>query len=130
TQLVSRFAHGSQFQASYTLARTRSNDPLDNSDGGLTGEVAVLDRTNPELDYGRPRTDRTHIFNAALILMLPSLEDSSSGMRNVLGDWEVATIVSAASGLPLTVHTGSIPGLSGGPSGTGYNDNQRPNVGT
>ena len=104
-----------------------SNDPLDNSDGGLSAEVAVLDRTNPELDYGRARTDRRHIFNAALVWMLPTLEDKSSAMRSVFGDWEVAGIVGAASGQPLTVHTGSILGLSGGPSGTGYTDNQRPN---
>jgi len=128
TQFVSRFSHGSQLQVSYTLARTMSNDPLDNSDGGLTADVAVLDRTNPELDYGRANTDRRHVFNTALVLMLPTLEGRSSGVRNVLGDWEVATIVGAASGQPLNVHTGSIPGLSGGPSGTGYTDNQRPNV--
>ena len=27
----------------------------------------------------------------------------------------------------VTVFTGSLPGLNGGPSGTGYTDNQRPN---
>jgi len=127
TQLVSRLGRGSQLQVSYTLSRTMSNDPLDNSDGGLSAEVAVLDRTNPELDYGRARTDRRHIFNAALVWMLPTLEDKSGAMRSVFGDWEVAGIVGAASGQPITVHTGSILGLNGGPSGTGYTDNQRPN---
>ena len=48
-------------------------------------------------------------------------------MRHVLGDWEIATIVSAASGASLSVFTGAIPGLHGGLSGTGYTDNQRPN---
>jgi len=127
TQLVSRLARGSQLQVSYTLARTLSNDPLDNSDGGLSAEVATLDRTNPDLDYGRARTDRRHVFNAALVYMLPTLEGKSSAIRSTLGDWEVAGIVGAASGQPLSVHTGSIPGLNGGPSGTGYTDNQRPN---
>src|SRR4029079_10242028 len=55
-QLVSRFRRASQFQLSYTLSKTKSNDPLDNSDGGLSGEVATLDRTNPEGDYGRANT--------------------------------------------------------------------------
>jgi hypothetical protein len=127
TQLVSRFGRGSQLQVSYTLSRTLSNDPLDNSDGGLSAEVAVLDRSNPDLDYGRARTDRRHIFNTALVWVLPSLEGSSKAARSALGDWEVAAIVGAASGQPLSVHTGSIPGLNGGPSGTGYTDNQRPN---
>jgi len=127
TQFVSRFGRGSQLQVSYTLSRTMSNDPLDNSDGGLSAEVAVLDRSNPDLDYGRARTDRRHIFNTALVWMLPSLEGRSKSMRQVFGDWEAAAILGAASGQPLSVHTGSIPGLNGGPSGTGYTDNQRPN---
>jgi len=48
-------------------------------------------------------------------------------MRNVFGDWEIASIVGAGTGQPLTVYTGSLPGLNGGPSGTGYTDNQMPN---
>ena len=58
---------------------------------------------------------------------MPALDNGSKGARAVLGDWEIATIVGAATGSPLDVFTGSIPGLNGGPSGTGYNDNQRPN---
>jgi hypothetical protein len=54
-------------------------------------------------------------------------------MRAVFGDWEVTTIVGAATGQPLTIYSGNLsalpgtPGLNGGPSGTGYTDNQRPN---
>ena len=44
-----------------------------------------------------------------------------------LGDWEVTAIVGGGTGQPMTVYTGSLPGLNGGPSGTGFNDNQRPN---
>ena len=83
-----------------------------------------LDNQNPDLDWGRPETGRTHIFNASLIWMLPSLEDESGIMRSIFGDWEITSIVGAGSGQPLTVWAGSLPGLNGGPSGTGYNDNQ------
>ena len=48
-------------------------------------------------------------------------------MRAVLGDWEIATIVGGGTGQPLSVYTGNLPGLNGGPSGTGYTDNQRAN---
>ncbi len=127
SQLISRFGRGSQFQASYTWSRTIANDPLDNSDGNLTAEVASLDLDNPALDRGLARTHRAHIFNSSLVLMLPTFAEKTGFMKHVLGDWEVATIVSAASGSPITVFTGGIPGLNGGPSGTGYTDNQRPN---
>lgn len=124
---MSRFGQ-SQFQASYTLSRTRANLSLESSDGGLSAAVAPLDVTNPDLDWGRPLTDRTHIFNASLVLMLPTLQDKSPAVRAILGDWEIATIFAAGSGQPLNVFIGSVPGLpGGGASGTGYTDNQRPN---
>jgi hypothetical protein len=127
TQVLSRFGRGSQFQASYTWSRTISNIPLDNSDGGLSAEVSVLDLDNPRADRGLARVNRTHIFNASLVLALPTLDKKSGFVKHVFGDWEIGTIAAAASGTPITVHTGSIPGLNGGPSGTGYTDNQRPN---
>ena len=127
TQIVSRFGQ-SQFQASYTLGRTRANLSLEDSSGSLSTGVAPLDVTQPDLDWGRPMTDRTHIFNASLVLMLPSLQNSSPAMRAILGDWEIATIFAAGSGQPLNVFIGSVPGLpGGGASGTGYTANQRPN---
>jgi hypothetical protein len=49
-------------------------------------------------------------------------------VKHLFGDWEVTTIIGAGSGQPMTVYTGSMPsGVNGGPTGTGYNDNQRPN---
>jgi hypothetical protein len=127
TQFISRFGRASQFQMSYTLARSRANLSLTSSDGSLSKWLATNDLTNPGLDWGRPETGRTHIFNSSLVWLLPSLDNSSKGERAVLGDWEVATILGIASGAPLDVFTGSIPGLNGGPSGTGYTDSQRPN---
>jgi hypothetical protein len=127
TQLLSRFGRGSQAQVSYTWSRTIGNDPLDNSSGSLSADLGKSDLDNPGLDRGLTRTHRTHIFNASLVLALPTLEDKSSFVKNVFGDWEIGTIAVASSGIPITVYTGSIPGLNGGPSGTGYTDNQRPN---
>lgn len=128
TQMISRFGRGSHFQASYTLARTRANITLDNSDGGFTAEsVAPLDLDHPELEFGRPNVGRTHIFNASLVYMTPSLEGRSACAKRLFGDWEIGTIIGAASGQPMLIFTGSIPGLTGGPSGIGFTDHQRPN---
>jgi hypothetical protein len=127
TQFISRFGRGSQVQSSYTLARSRANLSLTDSGGAPSAGTATLDNQNPDLDWGRPETGRTHIFNASVIWLLPALKNQSAGMRNVFGDWEIASIVGAGTGQPLTVYTGSLPGLNGGPSGTGYTDNQMPN---
>jgi hypothetical protein len=127
TQFISRFGRGSQFQTSYTLSRSRANFNLTDSGGSPARGNATLDNQNLDLDWGRPETGRTHIYNASLIWLLPSLEDKSAAMKHILGDWEITTIVGAGSGQPLTVYTGSLGGLNGGPSGTGYTDNQVPN---
>ncbi|MGH9348728.1 MAG: hypothetical protein ACRD26_15830, partial [Vicinamibacterales bacterium] len=126
TQFVSRFGRASQFQTSYTLSRSRANFAMTDS-GQLAANTTRLDNQNPDLDWGRPETGRTHIYNASLIWMLPPLEQASPMVRRVFGDWEITSIVGAGSGQPLTVFAGSLPGLNGGPSGTGFTDNQRPN---
>ena len=128
TQFVSRFGRGSQFQASYTVARSRANFNLSDVVGGnLSQGFTAIDNENPDRDWGRPDVGRTNIFNMSVVYFLPTLEGASRVTRGLFGGWELATIVNAASGQPFTAHTGSIPGLNGGPSGTGYTDNQRPN---
>ena len=130
TQLISRWG-ASQAQVSYTLSRTTANVPLDDSNGSLGADGSVLDLSNPGADDGLANTDRRHVFNAAVVLALPTMEDQHGVKAALLGGWEIGTIVQAASGQALTVFTGGLPnGLNGGPSGTGYTDNQRPNMAT
>jgi len=127
TQVVSRWG-ASQLQASYTLSRNRANVALDNSDGSLSANESALDLSNPSGDFGYANTDRRHVFNAALVLAGPTMEDQHNMKGWLLGGWEVGTIFQAASGQAVTIRTGTIPGLNGGPSGTGYTDNQVPNI--
>jgi hypothetical protein len=68
--------------------------------------------------------NRPHIFNASFIYLTPTLEDQNGFLKNVFGNWEVATIVILAHGNSITPHTGAIPGVGGGPAGTGYQNNQ------
>ena len=127
TQLVSRFGHGSQFQASYTLSRTTGDVTLTGGENGV-GSASTSLLEDPGLDRGRTFTDRPHIFNSSLVLALPTLDDQSGLAKNVLGGWEIGAIVQASSGRALTVFTGAIPGLTNRVSGTGLNSNQRPNL--
>jgi hypothetical protein len=128
TQFISRFGRGSQVQASYTLSRSRANLSMTSSSGGLAATEASIDLSNPDLDWGRPEVGRTHIFNTSLIWLLPGLEDKSAFQRGFFGDWEIAAIVGAASGQPFTAFATGVTGLNGGgPSGLGYEGNNRPN---
>jgi hypothetical protein len=64
---------------------------------------------------------RTHIFNASLVWMLPALEQRTGLVRGLLGDWEIATIVGAASGQPMSAYVGFVPGVGYAVTGTGRN---------
>jgi hypothetical protein len=124
TQVLTRWG-ASQFQASYTLSRTNANVPLDNSSGGLAADETRLDLSNLAVDDGLANTDRLHIFNAALVLALPTMEGQKGAKAAILGGWEIGTIFQASSGQALTVYTGSLGAGRGGPSGTGYNGVRR-----
>jgi hypothetical protein len=127
TQLVSRFGHGSQFQTSYTFARTIGIVSLTTGENDLGATTTSLNE-DPGLDRGLTISHRKHIFNASLVLVLPEFDGKSGFVRNVLGGWEVGTIAQYASGHPFTVFTGTVPGLTNRVSGTGQTSTQRPNV--
>ena len=127
TQVISKFGANSLLQASYTFSRLIADDPLDDSSGTLQQGTAVSDSENPDIDRQLARVHRAHVFNASAVLGLPTFEGRSPFMRNVLGEWQVASILQYASGAPITVYTGTLPGVRNGVGGTGYNDNQRPN---
>jgi len=127
SQITSKFGTNSLFQASYTFSRLIADDPLDDSSGTIQQTTAVSDNGNNGLDRQLARVHRAHVANASAVLGLPEFKDKGSFVRNVFGEWQIASIVQYASGAPITVYVGSLPGVRNGAGGTGYNDNQRPN---
>jgi hypothetical protein len=122
--LNSRFGHGSVLTLAYTWSKLISTGAYATAANGFDSSL-YTDSTQPNLNRAREWTDRSHMFNASLVLVLPTLQDKSRFVRNVLGDWELATIVQAGTGYPVTVWAG-VPGLNG-PGGTGYVQVQTPN---
>jgi len=123
SQVRGRFGRGSQFEASYTWSKLIDDGLLDSSDGGLSGG-SIIDTSNPGLTRGPSALNRPHIFNASLVYLTPALGKTSGLVRNVFGDWEIATIVILSHGASITPHVGAVPGLQAGPSGTGFQNNQ------
>ncbi len=123
--LNSRFGRGSVLALAYTWSKVISTGALDSAAGGIDPVLLYTDSTQPKLNRARAGTDRTHMFNASLVLALPTLQDKPSFVRNVLGDWEFATIVQAGSGYP-TSFGAWVPGLNG-LGGTGNTQLQTPN---
>jgi hypothetical protein len=129
TSLTRRFANGLQFLASYTLAKSTDNA---SGQGGGPGAGGVLNpgavgETSPilgnQLDYnanrGRSDFDRKHrfVFSALYDLPTPKFAEGSQAGKLLLGNWQLATIVTSMSGLPIDIvdtGAGSLYGLAGG----------------
>jgi outer membrane receptor protein involved in Fe transport len=59
-------------------------------------------------EYGPTQYDRRHVFSATWVYELPFMQDQKGLMGKILGGWESAGVVSASTGLPLTVITSGI----------------------
>ena len=78
--------------------------------------------------YSGASATQTGQFSYSLSGINPQeVYDAAKALQGKLYE-KVGTIFQAASGQAVTIYAGVIPGLNGGPSGTGYTDNQRPNI--
>ena len=86
-----------QLGAAYTWSHTLTNVVTDDSNGGI-GNQSMTYYTMPQLDRGNSNVNRPNMFVANAIWFLPKLQGSDAVKREVLGGWELATIVSAQNG--------------------------------
>jgi hypothetical protein len=127
--LTKRFSHGVQFLASYTYGKS-----IDNASGqgggagfggvvnpGAVGETSTIigNQFNNRSNRGVSDFDRTHRFVLSYLwdLPLPGFAKRSAPTRLLLGNWQVAGIITAMSGLPIDIvdtGAGSFYGISGG----------------
>ena len=126
-------------QFAYTWSKSLADTDITNS-GGASATSLLLDQTNARHDYGPTTINRPQVFTANLVYNAPALKGQNAFVRNVLGGWELASILNYASGPSWTVNTnnnvggesfpGDItsPGALGGMTGTGTSqNNNRPN---
>lgn len=125
-QYRANFGRGSVVQASYTWSRFKANTSVASSSAGPEA-VQATDLDNLALDWADADLHREHVFNASLVWNGPAFDGRDGFFRSLFGDWTIGTVVSYASGIPLTVYAIDIPGLGGsGFAGTGFDDNNRP----
>jgi len=86
-----------QLGAAYTWSHALTNVVIDDSNGGI-GNQSMTYYTMPQLDRGNSNANRPNMFVANAIWFLPKLQGSNVVKREVLGGWELATIVSAQNG--------------------------------
>ena len=128
TSVRRRRSNGFEYLASYTLSRTRTNNPGFFDAGGVASEGAYWMNTyEPDWNYGPAFFDARHNFVLSANYELPfgrgrkSGGDSSTVMDAILGGWTLSGIFQARSGFPITVIDGANRSLQG------VRDNERPN---
>jgi hypothetical protein len=101
-RLEKQFSHGLQFQASYTYAHA-----LDDASSASLGSANQGDfrlQTDPRAEYGNADFDVRHRFVFSSIYELPFgkgkwlATDASGWVNQLVGGWQVATIVTASTG--------------------------------
>jgi hypothetical protein len=115
-------------QFAYTYSKSLSDTDITNS-GNASQAGTSADPFNPHFDYGPSQINRPHVFVGNIVYNVPTFTGKSAFIRGALGGWELASVLSYASGPSLTVYSGnSVSGAPGGFSGTGTGQNSnRPN---
>jgi carboxypeptidase family protein/TonB-dependent receptor-like protein len=108
-ELRRRFSQGLYFQANYTFQKTLGDTNVEGS--GAAGQNRVdpfLDNRNQQLEYSRVEFDQTHTFNFNGIYELPFGRgkrwlDHSGLVDRLAGGWQITSIISLGSGLPVSI---------------------------
>jgi hypothetical protein len=126
-----RPTHGLQFQASYTYAHAL--DDASSASLGSNNQGDFRLQTNPRLEYGNADFDVRQRFVVSYGYELPfgkgkTFAGNASGVANqIIGNWQVAGIVSASTGNWFTVTDGS-SNLSESDGGGSVFNASRPNL--
>jgi hypothetical protein len=121
-----RFAHGFQFNVSYTLAKAENTSGT--GDGGGTGSESPFGGASlfNQFDLGGDRapapTDQRHRFIVDGVYNLPQLKEGSTFARALLNGYRISGIYVAESGRPYaaTIAIPTIPFLLNGAIYTGF----------
>ena len=119
-----RLSHGFTVMANYTLSKgTDDMPPATDATSLGSGGTGVLPWYYPnakQYERGPSDFDRRHVLVVSYVWQLPSLPHANRLVRGAIGGWQVSGIVSAMTGLPLTV----LAGLDESKTGIGYDRGQ------
>ncbi len=118
--LSKRFSQGLQFQLSYTYSKTMTNSIGYYGEGGQAGSNSAYWQNlyNMRSEWGRSYFDATHNFVGSYVYQLPYGKGKKYGkganpvVNGILGNWEVAGILSLRTGFPWTIQANDVSGTT------------------
>jgi len=105
--LSRRFSNGLTFMTAYTFGKL-----LDYYSAQNMGQTAQ-NPFNERAERARSDEDRNHVFTASFVYELPFLRNRTGWVRTAFGGWSVSGLITAASGLPVSVISGRDFSLTG-----------------
>ena len=115
-RLEKRYSHGLQYEAAYTFAHA-----LDNASSASLGSVNngdFQDQRYPNQNYGNADFDVRHRFVFSYVYDLPFgrgkmfAKDASGVVDQILGNWQMSGVFSAATGKATHVWDGCAAGTA------------------
>ncbi|HUP04466.1 MAG TPA: TonB-dependent receptor [Bryobacteraceae bacterium] len=110
--------HGLEFTANYTFSKALDDAQVGGANGTFNGTDYPVDPYNRKAEYGLSDLDQRHRFVLSGVWM-PRLGDSlGKAGRMAVNGWAFSTILTAATGQPVTPYiTGAPSPLDGGVTG-------------
>ncbi len=102
-----RLTHGVSLTANYVWGKTLTSEGIQNT------TISAQDYNNLAAEKGRADTDIRQVFNLAAVWQLNYYQGSNRFARLALNGWQISTIVTLRSGLPLTIFNGVDANLDG-----------------
>jgi len=107
--------HGVEFTMNYTLSKAMDGAQVSGSGGTFNGTDYPIDPYNRKQEYALSDLDQRHRFVANAVWM-PSFKGvSNRAARLIVDGWALSTIVTMATGQPVTPYISGYP--SGAPNG-------------
>lgn len=114
-----RYSKGFEFLANYTLSRAIDGGQVAGQFGTFFGTDPPIDPLNRKLEYGTSDLDQRHRFVGSAVYTPPLGNIANRPLRLLVNGFNFSTIVTAATGQPLTEYISGYPsgGLDGGLTG-------------
>ncbi len=113
-----RFAHGLSLLANYTFSK--SIDTLSDDPTGVSN-VSFVNSNNFALDRAVSSFNTPHVFSLSWVYEVPRVRRGGWLARQVTGGWQLNAILTARSGQPVNITSGTDTNLDG-------NTNDRPDA--
>jgi hypothetical protein len=111
-----RTSNGLNLLASYVYSKC-----LDNN-SSTVGVVSVINKLDPNKDYGRCDFNIAHLANISVLYDVPVIRSLKGVVGKAINNWQLSSILSLRGGLPFHVNSGRDNALSGPTTNSGVND--------